>query len=76
MSEDIKIEKGIPIAKHSKKASFEDLILNMDIGDSIVLHTFNDVDYFRLAAHRKNCKIMSRTVIEDGKSVFRVWRTK
>ena len=43
--EDIKIEKGIPIAKHSKKARFEDLILNMDIGDSIVLHTFNDVDY-------------------------------
>tara|TARA_R100000781_G_scaffold48247_1_gene32239 strand:+ start:783 stop:1013 length:231 start_codon:yes stop_codon:yes gene_type:complete len=76
MSEDFKIEKDIPITKHSKKARFEELILNMDIGDSLVLHSYYDVDYFRQAAHRKKCKVMSRTVIEDGKSVFRVWRTK
>tara|TARA_A100000172_G_C2957315_1_gene81227 strand:+ start:299 stop:529 length:231 start_codon:yes stop_codon:yes gene_type:complete len=76
MIEDIKIEKGIPIAKHSKKAQFEDLILNMNIGDSIVLHSYYDVDYFRQAAHRKNCKIMSRTVKENGQSVHRVWRIK
>ena len=72
----IEIEKDIPITKHTKKARFEQLILNMNIGDSIVLHGYNDVDYFRQAAHRKKCKVMSRTVIEDGKSVFRVWRTK
>ena len=81
------IEKGIPMTRLSKKARFEDTISRMAIGDSIVLYTYNDVDYFRQVAHRKKCKVASRTEKYMGKgninfskphmqNRFRVWRIK
>jgi len=76
MSEDFKIEKDIPITKHSKKARFVELILNMDIGDSLVLPTHSDVDYFRKLALTKKRKAVMRTGFENGYYVRRVWRTE
>ena len=71
-----KIEKNIPITKHSKKARFDDLIFNMAIGNSILLNTYSDVDYLRQSAYRQNKKVASRTVWDNGRSSFRVWRIK
>ena len=76
MSEDFKIEKGIPIHNYSKKAQYDDLISRMEVGDSVLMKTHTDVDQFRDAAKRQSKKVSSRIAKDDPGYAFRVWRIK
>jgi|TARA_R110002020_G_scaffold208344_1_gene414042 hypothetical protein len=74
MSEDFKIEKDIPIHNYSKKAQYDDLISRMEVGDSVLLTSYTDIEQIRQAANRANKKVTSR--IAKGEYGHRVWRTK
>ena len=74
MSEDIKIEKNIPIYNNSRKQKFDELISQMEVGDSVLLTSYTDIEQIRQAAHRQSKKVSSR--IAKGEHGHRVWRIK
>ena len=73
----MKIEKGICIKSYSKQAKFDDLILQMEVGDSVLIESHTDLQQMRDAAHRQSKKVSARRAKknEPGAS-FRVWRIK
>ena len=67
MSEIIKIEKGVPLPERRSKYP----VLEMEVGDSVVLKTLKRVCSMRVSAEREGIKLTARRQ-EDG--TYRVWR--
>jgi hypothetical protein len=53
MSEDIKIEKNIPIYNNSRKQKFDELISQMEVGDSVLLTSYTDIEQIRQPITKK-----------------------
>jgi len=71
---EIKIDRGVPIAPVDKSRSgkWKDLLLSMNVGDSILVNTKTETMTIRAAAKGLQMNVTVRG--EDDK--FRVWRVQ
>lgn len=70
MSEEIKIEKGIPISS-SPPSSIWSLFKSMEIGDSFIVNNGEDANRARSCAYNHNMRAVCRRQ-PDG--TYRIWR--
>lgn len=75
-SDDVKIEKGVPLPRRDGKYPFA----KMEVGDSFAVEIENEntpprvSSYAHIGGKRLGMKFTVRSVVENGKKVIRVWR--
>lgn len=77
MSEEIKIESGIPVPvgpKNGHTGCLTRTILAMQVGDSFLLEDANKIPGVRTVARYNQIKILTRVIRDGDKKQFRVWR--
>ena len=73
----MKIEKNIPIPTRHDHGKYKEVLLKMEVGDSVVTD-FNGQAGFRQAARKLGYKVGARKLGRgyEQQSNFRVWRLK
>lgn len=69
----IKIEKNIKIPLIQKRGKWINILNQMVEGDSIILENKSAMTLFRSRANLMGIKAVTRTVKENGKSMYRGW---
>ena len=73
--DEVKVDKGVPLPKSGKgvpKYPWDDL----KVGDSFIIKKCSRVSIAYRNGLGNGKKFVSRTVVENGKKVIRVWRVE
>jgi hypothetical protein len=77
MTDEIKIEKNIPIPTTFRPSSkYGAIVDKMEVGDSVAVEGKNVRASLYAAMKTAGYKAVTRTVTNQGCGIYRIWRTK